>query len=57
MLSISSGMSWREEIVAAAKFPLAAYFGHSYLVTGVDPSPVFLDVEHRYICENPLKIQ
>lgn len=23
-----------EEIVAAGKLPLAAYFGHSYLVTG-----------------------
>lgn len=42
-----------EEIVAAGKLPLAAYFGHSYFVIGASESSFFA-VEHRYICENPL---
>lgn len=36
-----------EEIVAAGKFPLAAYFGHSYLVTGAF-GVSFFDMEHIY---------
>lgn len=44
-------VSWREDVVAVGKFQSAAYFGHSYLVTGAfgvgSSESGFLDVEHR----------